>query len=148
MTINPFSISVPQSDIDDLCNRIGATRWPAPAPGEGWSRGVPSDYLRDLAEYWRSHYDWRTAEAQLNRYPQFTTVIEGQTIHFLHIRSIEVGATPLMLIHGWPGSFVEFVEMIGPLTDPVKHGGTPADAFDVVIPSIPCLLYTSDAADE
>jgi pimeloyl-ACP methyl ester carboxylesterase len=135
--MTPFIIAVPQAAIDDLHARLDNTRWPEPAPGEGWSRGVPSNYLKELCRCWREEFDWRAQEAKLNTLPQFTTVVEDQTIHFLHVRSGEANATPLMLIHGWPGSFIEFVDLIGPLTDPVAHGGDAADAFDVVIPSIP-----------
>jgi pimeloyl-ACP methyl ester carboxylesterase len=137
MAITPFTIEIPQAAIDDLHTRLDNTRWPEPAPGAGWSRGVPPEYLKQLAAYWRSGFDWRAQEARLNAFPQLTTVVEGQTVHFLHVRSSEANATPLMLIHGWPGSFVEFVDMIGPLTNPVAHGADAADAFDVVIPSIP-----------
>jgi pimeloyl-ACP methyl ester carboxylesterase len=98
---------------------------------------VPLDYLKELAEYWRTTYDWRTHEARLNEYPQFTTEIDGQTIHFLHVRSPEPDALPLIITHGWPGSIVEFLEVIGPLTDPQSYGGDPADAFHLVIPSVP-----------
>jgi pimeloyl-ACP methyl ester carboxylesterase len=135
--IRPFRIEVPQADIDDLRQRLARTRWPSELAGVGWSRGVPSAYLKGLAEYWRTGYDWRTAEATLNEFPQFTTTIDGANIHFLHVRSPEPAALPLMLIHGWPGSIVEFQELIGPLTDPRAHGGEPADAFHLVIPSLP-----------
>jgi epoxide hydrolase len=134
---SPFKIDIPQAQIDDLKERLANTRWPDESPGEGWSRGVPMDYLKGLAEYWRTKYDWRCHEAKLNKYPQFTTNIEGQTVHFLHMRSPESGATPLMLIHGWPGSVIEFLDVIGPLSNPRAHGGDPADAFHLVIPSIP-----------
>jgi len=135
--INPFLIDIPQADLNDLRARLGAARWPAELPGVGWTRGVPLDYLRQLAEYWRTSYDWREHEAALNKVPQFTTEIDGQNIHFLHVRSPEPEAMPLILTHGWPGSVVEFLEVIGPLTDPTAHGADPADAFHVVIPSLP-----------
>lgn len=135
--IRPFQIAIPQLDIEDLQDRLARTRWSGELPGIGWSRGVPVDYLKELAEYWRTAYNWRQHEAALNELPQFTTRIDGQTIHFLHIRSPEPGATPLMLLHGWPGSFVEFLDVIGPLTNPRAHGGEPADAFHLVIPSLP-----------
>jgi pimeloyl-ACP methyl ester carboxylesterase len=136
--IRPFRIDVPQADVDDLHDRLARTRWPADAlPGVGWERGVPTGYLRELAEHWRTAYDWRAWEARLNELPQFTTTIDGQNVHFAHVRSPEPGATPLMLIHGWPGSFVEFLDLVGPLTDPRAHGGDPADAFHLVIPSVP-----------
>jgi pimeloyl-ACP methyl ester carboxylesterase len=113
------------------------TRWPAEGPGEGWSRGVPSEYLRELSAYWLTEYDWREHEDRFNRYTQYITSIDGQTLHFLRVRSPEPAARPLMLIHGWPGSFVEFTDVIGPLSDPRAHGGDPEDAFELVIPSIP-----------
>ncbi|MEA2594531.1 MAG: epoxide hydrolase [Thermomicrobiales bacterium] len=141
-TIHPFRIDVPQEDLDDLRERLARTRWPSELPGVSWSRGVPTAYLKDLADYWRTDYDWRAAEARLNEFPQFTSTIDGVNIHFLHVRSPEPEALPLMLIHGWPGSIVEFLEMIGPLTDPRAHGGDPTDAFHLVIPSIPGFAYS------
>ncbi|SEG75380.1 Pimeloyl-ACP methyl ester carboxylesterase [Thermomonospora echinospora] len=135
--IRPFRIEIPQADIDDLRERLARTRWAADLPGTGWERGVPTAYLRELAEYWAGDYDWRVHEAALNDLPQFTTTIDGAGVHFLHVRSPEPEATPLMLLHGWPGSVVEFTDLIGPLTDPATHGGDPADAFHLVIPSLP-----------
>ena len=135
--MRPFRIGIPQEDLDDLRDRLGRTRWPGEVAGVGWDRGVPPDYLKELAEYWRTSYDWREWEARLNEFPQFTTTIDGQNIHFLHVRSPEPGAFPLILSHGWPGSVVEFLDVIGPLTDPRSHGGDPADAFHLVIPSLP-----------
>jgi pimeloyl-ACP methyl ester carboxylesterase len=135
--IKPFRIAIPQADLDDLRDRLARTRWAAPVPGEPWTRGVPLDYLKDLAAYWRDAYDWRKQETALNEWPQFTTTIDGANVHFLHVRSPEPDALPLVLTHGWPGSVVEFLDMIGPLTDPASHGGDPADAFHVVIPSLP-----------
>ena len=135
--IRPFTIDIPQADLDDLRDRLARTRWAADLPDVGWSRGVPVSYLKGLAEYWRDGYDWRVYERELNKYPQFTTEIDGQNIHFLHVRSPEPDALPLIMIHGWPGSIVEFLNVIGPLTDPRAHGGDPADAFHLVIPSIP-----------
>ncbi|WP_042448346.1 epoxide hydrolase family protein [Streptacidiphilus jiangxiensis] len=136
-TITPFRIDIPQSDLDDLSARLTAVRWPAELPGAEWSRGVPLGYLKELVEYWRTSYDWRKHEAELNEIPQFTTEIDGQNVHFLHVRSPEPDAMPLVLTHGWPGSVVEFLDVIGPLTDPVAHGGVAADAFHLVIPSLP-----------
>jgi hypothetical protein len=133
-TIQPFRIAIPQTDLDDLRERLARTRWPDELPDVGWTRGVPLGYLQELAEYWRSTYDWRAWEAKLNAYPQFTTTIDGQRIHFLHVRSPEPDATPLIITHGWPGSVVEFLDVIGPLTNPRAHGGDPADAFHLVIP--------------
>ncbi|MFE4417940.1 epoxide hydrolase family protein [Streptomyces sp. NPDC056817] len=135
--IRPFRLSVPQSDLDDLHDRLDRTRWPDELPGAGWDYGVPVDYLRELVRYWRHDYDWRAAEALLNRWPQFTTTIDGANVHFAHIRSPEPDATALVVTHGWPGSIVEFLDIVGPLTDPAAHGGDPADAFHVVLPTIP-----------
>ena len=137
MSIQPFKVNIPQADLDDLRERLARTRWPGELPGIGWSRGVPLGYLQELAEYWRTSYDWRAHEARLNAFPQFTTEIDGQTIHFLHVRSPEPNALPLIITHGYPGSIVEFIDIIGPLTDPRSHGGDPADAFHVVAPSLP-----------
>ena len=136
-SIRPFRISIPQADLDDLRDRLARTRWTADLPGTGWERGVPTAYLRDLAAYWEKEYDWRAHEAALNAYPQFVTVIDGGQVHFLHVRSPQPDATPLLLLHGWPGSVVEFLDLIGPLTDPAAHGGDPAQAFHLVIPSLP-----------
>jgi epoxide hydrolase len=135
--MDPFRIEIPQADLDDLHRRLADTRWPDELPGVGWSRGVPLRYLKELAEYWRTSYDWRAAEARLNQFPQFTTVIDGANVHLLHVRSPESQALPLLLTHGWPGSVAEFLDVIGPLTDPGAHGGDPADAFHLVIPTIP-----------
>lgn len=135
--MKPFRVDIPEADLEDLRSRLQYTRWPDEPSNIGWERGVPLGYLKDLAEYWRTSYDWRAAEAQLNEYPQFITEIDGATVHFLHVRSPEPDAVPLLITHGWPGSVVEFLEVIGPLTDPRAHGGDPADAFHLVIPSIP-----------
>ena len=144
--IEEFRISIPQADLDDLADRLARTRWPSAlpgaawdrgAPGAGWERGVPVGYLRQLAEYWRDGFDWRAQEARLNSYPQYVTRIDGQKIHFLHVKSPEPDATPLLLLHGWPGSVVEFTRVIGPLSDPRAHGYGSAPAFDLVIPSLP-----------
>jgi pimeloyl-ACP methyl ester carboxylesterase len=122
-----FRINVPEAQLEDLADRIARTRWPDELPGVGWSRGVPVGYLREVAEYWGTTYDWRAAEARINELPQFTTTIDGQPIHFLHVRSAEPNATPLMLIHGWPSSIVEYLDVIAPLSD----------VFHLVIPSLP-----------
>jgi pimeloyl-ACP methyl ester carboxylesterase len=135
--LEPFRIEIAQSELDDLSERLADTRWPSELPGVGWSRGVPLSYLRDLAEYWRTEYDWREHEARLNELPHFTTTIDGANVHFLHVRSPEADSLPLLLLHGWPGTFVDFLEMVGPLTDPRSHGLDPSSAFDVVIPSVP-----------
>ncbi|MGP3957941.1 epoxide hydrolase family protein [Nonomuraea sp. 3N208] len=135
--VTPYRVEIPQAAIDDLHDRLRRTRWAPELPGAGWERGVPTSYLRDLADYWADGFDWRAQEAALNAYPQFMTTIDGADVHFLHVRSAEPEATPLLLLHGWPGSVVEFLDLIGPLTDPVTHGGAAADAFHLVIPSLP-----------
>ena len=133
----PFRIEVPEADLDDLRDRLARTRWPDELPDVGWSYGVPLGYMREMAEYWRTGYDWRAHEARLNALPQFTTTIDGANVHFIHVRSPEPDALPLVLTHGWPGSVAEFLDVIGALTDPRAHGGDPSDAFDVVVPSLP-----------
>jgi pimeloyl-ACP methyl ester carboxylesterase len=135
--IRPFRIDVPRADLEDLRERLARTRFPDEMPGAGWGRGVPLGYLKDLADYWANGFDWREWEAKLNELPQFTTEIDGQRIHFLHVRSPEPKALPLIISHGYPSSVVEFLKIIGPLTDPVAHGGEAADGFHVVAPSIP-----------
>ena len=127
-TITPFRIDIPQADLDDLRERLADTRWPSELEGAGWSRGVPVDYLTDLAAYWRDGFDWRAQEARLNEFPQFLTEIDGQTIHFLHIKSPEPNATPLMLIHGWPGSFVEFASVVD-TASPVTRSQARSEAY-------------------
>ncbi|MGW5555908.1 epoxide hydrolase family protein [Micromonospora sp. NPDC003944] len=144
--MRPYRIDIPQADLDDLARRLAETRWPAVLGDDGWDRGVPVGYLRELAEYWRTTYDWRAAEAHLNQYPQFVTEIDGATVHFLHVRSPEPNARPMIISHGWPGSVVEFLDVIGPLTDPRAHGGDPADAFHLVIPSLPGFGFSGPAA--
>jgi pimeloyl-ACP methyl ester carboxylesterase len=146
-TIAPFRIDVPQAELDDLQQRLARTRWAEELPADesapagpvppGWEYGVPVGYVKQLVQRWRTGHDWRAWEAKLNAYPQFTTEIDGQNIHFLHVRSPEPDATPLILTHGWPTSVVEWLDVIGPLTDPRAHGGDPADAFHLVIPSVP-----------
>lgn len=138
-----FRLDIPQEQLDDLRRRLESAHLPTPLPGDDWDTGVPVHWLRELVDHWRTAYDWRAAEAELNRHPQFTTEIEGQRIHFLHIRSAEPTAIPLLLTHGWPGSVFEFLDVIGPLTDPRAHGGDPADAFHLVIPSLPGFGFSS-----
>lgn len=135
--VRPFRIEVPEVDLADLRDRLVRTRWPEAETVDDWSQGIPLDYVRELCAYWADTYDWRATEARLNAHPQFLTEIDGLDIHFLHVRSPHPGALPLVLTHGWPGSVVEFEKVIGPLVDPVAHGGDAADAFDVVIPSLP-----------
>lgn len=142
--ITPFRIQTPQADLDDLHRRLDRSRWSTNCfeGDDGWSRGVPTAYLKELADYWRHDYDWRAAETRLNSYPQFTTEIDGGTVHFLHVRSPEPDALPLIVTHGFPDSFVQFEQLIGPLTDPRAHGGDPSQAFHLVIPSIPGYGYS------
>ena len=132
--VRPFRIEVPQPPLDDLRRRLAATRWPPEAPVGGWERGVPLGYLKGLAEYWAEGYDWRRHEAELNDLPQFVTTIGDQTVHFLHVRSPEPDALPLILTHGWPSSPVEYLRVIGPLSDPRSAGPDRPDAFHLVIP--------------
>jgi hypothetical protein len=156
-TPKPYRVEIPPAALDDLRDRLARTRWPAkpaggsPAdgsladgsqPGGSWSAGVDQDYLGDLVEHWRTGYDWRAAEARLNRIPQFTTTIDGENIHFLHVRSPEPDATPLVVTHGWPSTVYDFLDVIGPLTDPRAHGGDPAQAFHVVAPSLPGFAFS------
>lgn len=136
-TLRPFRLDIPQADLEDLRERLTRTRWPDELPGAGWSLGPPLGYLKALVEYWRTAYDWRAEEARLNAHPQFVTTIDGQDIHFLHVRSPEPHAVPLIVTHGWPSSVVEYLDVIGPLTNPRAHGGNPAEAFHLVIPSLP-----------
>ncbi|MFJ6567903.1 epoxide hydrolase family protein [Streptomyces sp. NPDC091292] len=135
--IHPFRVDIAESELDDLRDRLDRTRWPDELPGVGWDYGVPLGHIKDLADHWRHRYDWRAAEARLNAWPQFTTTIDGATVHFAHLRSPEPDATPLIVTHGWPGSIAEFTEIAGPLSDPRAHGGDPADAFHLVLPHIP-----------
>ncbi|MFI2478510.1 epoxide hydrolase family protein [Nocardia xishanensis] len=140
--IRPFRIEIPQDQLDQLHTRLADTLWPEELPGVGWDKGMPVSYLKPLAEYWRTGYDWRAVEARLNELPQFVTEIDGEQVHFLHVRSPEPDALPLVLNHGWPGTFVEFLDVLGPLSDPRAHGGDPADAFHLVVPSLPGFAFS------
>ncbi|WP_433732125.1 epoxide hydrolase family protein [Nocardia sp. CA-129566] len=145
--IRPFRIDIPQADVDDLIDRLARIRWSAQLPGQGWERGVPVAYLKELAEYWRTGYDWRAQEAALNEFPQFITEIDSLDVHFLHVRSPEPDAPALILTHGWPNSFVEFTKTIGPLTNPRAYGLDPAQAFHVVVPSVPGFAFSEGPVD-
>lgn len=136
--IQPFRIDIPQSELDRLHTRLAEARWPAALPDAGWSRGVPQPYLRELAEYWRTGYDWRAHEAELNSHPQFTTLIDDQRIHFLHVRSDRADATPLLLTHGYPSTVAEFLQLIEPLVHPDA-----GPAFHVVAPSLPGYAFST-----
>ncbi len=135
--IERFQLAIPDRVLADLCARLERTRWPERETVDGGSQGVPLADAQALCAYWRDSYDWRRCEARLNELGQFRTAIDGLGIHFLHVRSPRADALPLILTHGWPGSVVEFLKVIGPLTDPAAHGGDPADAFHVVVPSLP-----------
>ena len=135
--ITPFRIDVGDEVLADLKSRLKRTRWPEAELVDDWSQGAPLKWIRDVCQYWAEDYDWRARESRLNRFPQFTTEIDGLDIHFLHARSREEAALPLIISHGWPGSIVEFMKVIDPLVDPVAHGGSAADAFHVVCPSLP-----------
>jgi pimeloyl-ACP methyl ester carboxylesterase len=135
--IRPFTLSIPQAELDDLQRRLAATRWPEPETVGDWTQGSPLAKVQTLVDHWRTRYDWRACEARLNALGQFRTEIDGLDIHFLHIRSKHESAMPLIITHGWPGSVIEFMKVIGPLTDPVAHGGRAEDAFHLVIPSLP-----------
>jgi len=135
--IRPFTIEIPEADLEDLRARIAATRWPEKEPVEDLSQGVPLATIQKIARYWHDEYDWRKCEARLNAVPQFITEIDGLDIHFVHVRSKHEDALPLVVCHGWPGSFIEQMKIIDRLTDPTAHGGSASDAFHVVIPNMP-----------
>src|SRR5215208_6456505 len=137
VAVRDFHIDVPQEELDDLRQRILATRWPEKEPVTDFSQGVPLATMQKLARYWATEYDWRKVEAKLNSYPQFITEIDGLDIHFIHVRSKEKNALPVIVTHGWPGSIIEQLKIIDPLVNPTAHGGKASDAFDVVIPSMP-----------
>ena len=142
----PFEIAISQRDLDDLAERIDRTRWADDLDGDDWSYGVPGPYLRELADHWRHRFDWRAQEAAMNRWPHFRVVLDDVPIHFVHVRGrVAAGAppVPLILTHGWPWTFWDYAELIGPLTDPAAHGGDPADAFDLVVPSLPGTAFSS-----
>ncbi len=142
VAIRPFKFDVPETELDDLRRRIAQTRWPERETPTDWSQGIPLAYTREICEYWRTQYDWRRCEAALNAQPQFITEIDGLDIQFMHALSPHPGARPLIMTHGWPGSVIEFMKVIGPLTDPVAHGGDPQDAFHLVCPSLPGFGYS------
>ena len=132
-----FRVEIPEAELYDLRERLARTRWPEEETVDDWSQGVPRAYLIELCRYWREQYDWRATETRMNTLPQFRTVIDGLGIHLLHVRSPDADALPLIITHGWPGSIIEFLKVIGPLTDPTAHGAGAADAFHVVCPSLP-----------
>lgn len=147
-TIHSFKLEIPQSSLDDLQTRLRLTRWPDKETVSDWSQGVPLARIRELCQYWQTKYDWRRCEALLNSYPQFTTSIDGVKFYFLHIRSKHENALPLVLTHGWPGSVLEFRHIIEPLVDPESHGGSPEDAFHLVIPALPGYAFSGKPTEK
>ena len=145
--VRPFTVAITDSEIDDLKQRLARTRWPTPETVADWSQGVRLENAKSLIAYWEREYDWRRFESELNRFPQFLTTIDGLDIHFIHVRSGNPNALPLLLTHGWPGSVVDFLKLIGPLTDPAAFGGGADDSFDVVIPSLPGFGYSQKPTD-
>lgn len=135
--IHPFIFAAPEHALTDLKNRLASTRWPERETPNDWSQGVPLAYLQEICAYWREEYDWRRCETRLNYWPQFLTNLQGLAIQFMHVRSPVANALPLLVTHGWPGSVVEFLKVVGPLTDPAAHGGDPRDAFHLVCPTLP-----------
>ena len=140
--IVPFRVNIPQSELDDLRARLALTRWPEKETVQDWSQGVPLAKAQALIAAWHGQYDWRAFERRINQIPQFLTQLDGLDIHFIHVKSPEPNALPILLTHGWPGSFSEFLDIIGPLTDPVRHGGKASEAFDVIIPSLPGYAFS------
>ncbi len=147
LTIRPFEVAIPQTELDDLQTRLERTRFATEVPGDGWEQGTPVAYLRDMVDHWRTGFDWREQEARMNEFPHFLTEIDGQAVHFLHVRSQHEDATPIVLTHTYPGSFVDFLDVIGPLTDPEAHGGRAEDAFHVVVPSMPGMGFSTPLSD-
>src|ERR1700749_2260961 len=145
--VRPFTVEIPEAEIEALRARVAATRWPHKELVDDWSQGVQLAMLQELARYWAADYDWRKCEAALNALPQFTTEIDGLGVHFIHVKSRHENALPLIITHGWPGSVIEMLGVIGPLTDPTAHGGTAEDAFHLVIPSIPGYGFSEQPAE-
>ena len=145
--IRPFRVDMPEEAIADLRRRIAATRWPSRELVADRSQGVQLATIQELARYWATDYDWRACEARLNALPQFTTEIDGVDIHFIHVKSPHADALPLIMTHGWPGSVIELLEVVGPLTDPTAHGGRAEDAFDLVLPSLPGYGFSGEPAE-
>ena len=147
LTIRPFEVHVPDEDLADLRRRIAATRWTSRELVKDRSQGVQLATIQELARYWTADYDWRRCEARLNALPQFTTEIDGLDVHFVHVKSPHEDALPLIITHGWPGSVIEMLEVVGPLTDPAAHGGSAGDAFDLVLPSLPGYGFSAEPAE-
>src|ERR671913_1135894 len=145
--VRPFQVELPEAEIAELRRRIAATRWPSKELVADRSQGVRLATLQALARSWTTGYDWRKCEARLNALPQFTTEVDGVEIHFIHVRSRHENALPLIMTHGWPGSVSELLETVGPLTDPTKYGGTPGDAFHLVLPSLPGYGFSDEPTE-
>src|SRR6201993_4588564 len=145
--IRPFRVDMPDEAIADLRRRIAATRWPGKELVDDRSQGVQLATSRELARYWAADYDWRACEARLNALPQFTTEIGGVSVHFIHVKSRHENALPLIMTHGWPGSVIEMLGVVGPLTDPTAHGGRAEDAFDLVLPSLPGYGFSDEPTE-
>ena len=143
----PFTVQIPQTDLDDLKARLERTRLPQAAPGDDWSYGTPNHYLAETVAYWRDEFDWSAQEKRLNEFPQYLTEIDGQTVHYLHVPSAVADAKPVLLVHTYPGSFADYLDVIGPLVDPEAHGGKAEDAVSVVVPSIPGFGFSTPLAD-
>src|SRR5262249_15540744 len=146
-TIRPFEVHVPNEDLADLRRRIAATHWPPRELVADRSQGVQLATIQALVTYWGTGYDWRSCEARLNALPQFKTEIDGVDVHFIHVKSPHEGALPLIMTHGWPGSVIEMLDTVGPLTDPTAHGGSAEDAFDLVLPSVPGYGFSAEPAE-
>src|ERR687891_554930 len=146
-SVRPFRVNVPDEAIEDMRRRVAATRWPSRELVADRSQGVQLATLQELTRYWTSEYDWRRCEARLNALPQFRTEIDGVEIHFVHVRSRHENALPLIMTHGWPGSVIELLDTIGPLTDPTAHGGSPEDAFHLVLPSLPGYGFSGEPTE-
>jgi hypothetical protein len=144
--VRPFRFDMPDEAIAGLRRRIAATRWPTKELVDDRSQGVQLAMIQELARYWATEYDWRRCEGRLNALPQFTTEIDGEDIHFIHVRSPHADALPLIITHGWPGSVIELLEVVGPLTDPAAHGGSAEGAFDLVLPSLPGYGFSGEPA--
>src|SRR5258708_33284349 len=145
--VTPFKVRVPEAALDDLKRRLAKTRWPERETVGDWSQGVPLQKAQALVAYWRDNYDWRRFEARLKPFPQYRTQIDGVGIHFIHLRSPQQNALPIMLTHGWPGSVVEFMEVIGPLSDPTRYGGSAEDAFHAVVPTLPGFGFSANPVE-
>src|ERR1700716_3358163 len=145
--VRPFHVDIPEEDLDDLRRRITATRWPSKELVQDRSQGVQLATMQELARFWMTEYDMRRCEARLNELPQFKTAIDGVNIHFIHVKSPHENALPLIMTHGWPGSVIELLETVGPLTDPTAHGGRAEDAFDLVLPSIPGYAFSAEPTE-